>query len=204
MFLKYRKKPLIVKAIQWNGDIEYLRNAFNQLTEDEIRIWNYVQINEDKKTVLISNLKGETTVSVGDWIIVGGDGEVYSCEDSIFRDTYDDIFINKKIVVSELLNKHNDEISFYVTFLEKAFLMGDDRDTEIIDDAYLISDDNNTLFDINPDLKEPTKEIATILKKYGLSFENGEIFVYATKDELESKKEDFVKALTEINLLWTI
>ena len=91
MFKKYRKKPLIVKAIQWNGDIEYLRNAFNQLTEDEIRIWNYVQINEDKKTVLISNLKGETTVSVGDWIIIGIHGEFYPCKDDIFKKTYEEV-----------------------------------------------------------------------------------------------------------------
>ena len=103
MFKKYRKKPLIVKAIQWNGDIEYLRNAFNQLTEDEIRIWNYVQINEDKKTVLISNLKGETTVSVGDWIIIGIHGEFYPCKDDIFKKTYEEVKEDKMKTILNLV-----------------------------------------------------------------------------------------------------
>ncbi len=105
----------------------------------------------------------------------------------------------KKIVLDDVLNSHNDMLTFYVTFIEKAFLMADEGDTEIVDDAYLISDDGQTLFDIAPNLKEPTKEIAEILKKYGLKSKNGEIFFYTTKDELEEKELMFAKALTEIN-----
>ena len=107
----------------------------------------------------------------------------------------------KKIVLDDVLNSHNDMLTFYVTFIEKAFLMADEGDTEIVDDAYLISDDGQTLFDIAPNLKEPTKEIAKILKIYELKCENSEIFTYATKNELENKEEDFAKALTEINKL---
>jgi hypothetical protein len=108
----------------------------------------------------------------------------------------------KKIILNDVLNSHNDMLTFYVTFMEKAFLMENYEDMpEIMDDAYLISDDRHTLFDINPDLKEPTKEIAKILKIYELKCENSEIFTYATKNELENKEEDFAKALTEINKL---
>ena len=104
----------------------------------------------------------------------------------------------KKIIFNDVLNSHNDSPVFYVTFIEKAFLMTDKGDTEIIDDAYLISDGGQTLFDINSDLKEPTKEIAEILKKYELNFANGEISTHASKDGLEEKESAFTKALTEI------
>lgn len=104
----------------------------------------------------------------------------------------------KKIILDDVLNSHNDMLTFYVTFIEKAYLMADEGDTEIVDDAYLISDVGQTLFDINPDLKEPDKEIVEILKKYGLKSENSEIFFYTTKDKLEEKELMFAKVLTEI------
>jgi hypothetical protein len=104
----------------------------------------------------------------------------------------------KKIILNNVLNSHNDMLIFYVTFIEKAYLMADEGDTEIVDNAYLMSDDGQTLFDIDPDLKEPTKDIDKIIKKYGLESENGEIFFYTTKDELEEKELMFAKALTEI------
>jgi hypothetical protein len=93
----------------------------------------------------------------------------------------------RKIIINEL-NKHNDYICFY--------------DVSFKDGSHRISDDGNTLFDIDPDLKEPTKEIVEILKRYGLCCENREIFTFVEKDELESKEKEFEKALTEINNLY--
>lgn len=94
----------------------------------------------------------------------------------------------KKIILDDVLNSHNDSPVIYVTFIpEKS--------------KYRISDDCNTLFDINPDLGELSEEINEILKKYRLGFYNDEIFTYATKDELESREKEFAKALMIINQL---
>ena len=90
----------------------------------------------------------------------------------------------KKIAIDSTLNNHNDMVVFYVTFIKNKI--------------YFISDDKHVLFDINPDLKEPTEEINEILKKYRLGFSNGEIFTHASKDGLEEKESAFAKALTEI------
>lgn len=94
----------------------------------------------------------------------------------------------KRIILENVLNKHNDMLCFYIIFvLHKGM--------------YYITDEGETLFDINPDMKEPNKEISEILKKYGISFANGEIFIYADKNELYKKEDIFINALTDINNL---
>lgn len=89
----------------------------------------------------------------------------------------------KVVIIDEILNKHNDMLAFYVFF-----------DNGI----YCINDDCETLFNINPDM---TIEISEILKKYGVSFVEGRLFINAKKDELVKREKDFTDALREINKL---
>lgn len=79
----YRKKPVIIEAIQWKGynphqvlyfmDIEHLDRQGDKL--------------------LIPTLEGVMEASLNDWIIKGVKGEVYPCKPDIFEATYENASI---------------------------------------------------------------------------------------------------------------
>lgn len=74
MINKYRKKPVIIEAIQWNG---------KNLTE--IFMGGTV---ENKGTTLVT-LEGDMEASINDYIIKGVNGEFYPCKPDIFGKTYE-------------------------------------------------------------------------------------------------------------------
>lgn len=85
----YKKKPVIIEAIQWTGDnikeIEKfcLGNAFFDVIgykNDEI-----AEIYE----LTISTLEGTMISLVGDFIIKGIKGEFYPCKADIFEQSYE-------------------------------------------------------------------------------------------------------------------
>jgi hypothetical protein len=80
--MKYRKKPIIIDAIRWDGD------NFNEI------VYNFVGINsglrEDKK-LDIGTLEGCMTADIGDYIIKGIKGEFYPCKPDIFEATYEKV-----------------------------------------------------------------------------------------------------------------
>jgi len=82
---KFRKKPVVVEAIEWNGtNIDELF----KFVEDP-NIIDYWESAYD--TVIIKTLKGEMVASKGDFIIKGVNGEFYPCKPDIFWKTYDKI-----------------------------------------------------------------------------------------------------------------
>lgn len=81
--MKVRKKPVEVNAIQWDGtNIDELRNSFPNFTENS---W-LVGKNPD---LFIYTLEGNMHASIGDYIIMGVDGEFYACKPDKFKKTYD-------------------------------------------------------------------------------------------------------------------
>ncbi len=107
---KYRKKPLVVEAIQWfrNGDhpadetrmIQYNGEEF--LSEGKIvRRFRRPDIPGEKicskcHTLFdlhgfIETLEGGQIVCVGDYIIKGTAGEYYPCKPDIFENIYEKI-----------------------------------------------------------------------------------------------------------------
>lgn len=81
--MKYRKKPIVIDAIQYDRDKHY------QKLEDWGLCWETVH---DTRMVLVPHihtLEGVHHVSVGDWIIKGVAGEFYPCKPDIFEATYD-------------------------------------------------------------------------------------------------------------------
>jgi len=79
---KYRKKPVVIEAIQ-----------FTEESKDQA--YNFVRCNciaefDDKKkpVLLIQTLEGDMKAEVGDWIIKGVKGEFYPCKPDIFEMTY--------------------------------------------------------------------------------------------------------------------
>ena len=78
---KYRKKPVEIEAIQWNG--ENLREIL-WFSKDAF-------IDQDSFTLKIETLEGVMTANKGDYIIKGVNGEFYPCKPDIFEKTYDKV-----------------------------------------------------------------------------------------------------------------
>lgn len=77
---KYRKKPVIIEAIQWTG---------KNLSEIDIFMGGTVG---NKETILVINtLEGDMEASIGDYIIKGVNGEFYPCKSNIFDKTYEEV-----------------------------------------------------------------------------------------------------------------
>ena len=82
---KYRKKPVVVEAVQWDGK-----------NRKEIRAWagNVVFVNyadSSDKNLYIETLEGQMVARIGDWIIKGIKGEFYPCKPDIFEATYEEV-----------------------------------------------------------------------------------------------------------------
>ena len=72
---KFRKKPVVIEAVQWWGPGDHPAVVENQ---DDNRGW-------------IATLEGGHVVTPGDWIITGVKGEHYPCKPDIFEQTYESV-----------------------------------------------------------------------------------------------------------------
>ena len=91
--MKFRKKPVVIEAMQWDGSVESLRAVCDwanaNLDEDP---WvDYVVYNGQVVDPLIHTLEGEMSISMNDWIIKGVKGEFYPCKPDIFEATYEPV-----------------------------------------------------------------------------------------------------------------
>ena len=80
--MKFRKKPIVIEAVQWTGD------NVGEIAEFCPR----ADIGLGNNTVLyliIPTLEGDHRANVGDWIIRGVKGEFYPCKPDIFEMTYE-------------------------------------------------------------------------------------------------------------------
>ena len=80
---QYKKKPVVIEAIQWTGDnaeeiIAYGNNSITRSVFDEESLW-------------IGTLEGVMVASKGDFIIKGVRGEFYPCKPDIFWQTYEEV-----------------------------------------------------------------------------------------------------------------
>ena len=82
---KYRKKPVVVDAIRWDGSDQSQR---------EIVIWangrRVIRGFDTDYYLSIASLKGQMRAAPGDWII-RGEGEFYACKPDIFEATYEPV-----------------------------------------------------------------------------------------------------------------
>ena len=75
---KYRKKPIVIEAVQFTGD-----------NHEEIKEFGAQGFNAGIRNMVIKTLGGEMTALSGDWIIKGVNGEFYPCKPDIFEKTYE-------------------------------------------------------------------------------------------------------------------
>jgi len=89
---KFRKKPVVIEAIQWTG--KNLREiiSFTGL-HDSARKWSWEEyekvVNNDG--LKIFTLEGKMNADINDWIIKGVNGEFYPCKPDIFEKTYEPV-----------------------------------------------------------------------------------------------------------------
>lgn len=77
----YRKKPVVIEAVQWDGQNRAEIEAFAGESLDEAwSVGGYCFIN---------TLEGRMAAGPGDWIIRGVAGELYPCKPDIFDQTYE-------------------------------------------------------------------------------------------------------------------
>jgi hypothetical protein len=86
--VKYRKKPVVIEAMQFNGDYSPIEQWVHDLDlEQDPDIY---QLAGDE-ALYVGTLEGEMTAKVGDWIICGVKGEFYPCKPDIFEATYEPV-----------------------------------------------------------------------------------------------------------------
>lgn len=76
--MKYRKKSMVIEAIQWDGKYILELSGF---VGDALLI--------DHGAVMLHTLEGDLRVRKGDYIIKGVRGEFHICKPDIFEKTYE-------------------------------------------------------------------------------------------------------------------
>jgi hypothetical protein len=94
MDMKFRKKPVVIDAMLYDGD-----NKYDICKWSGDKVWYGYPESVGKSAVSLgyepasdlrcSTLEGDLRASVGDWIIKGVAGEFYPCKPDIFEQTYE-------------------------------------------------------------------------------------------------------------------
>lgn len=74
----YRKKPVVIEAVQFTGNNDWEIAKFEQAA------WHRAGDN-----LVIHTLEGNMVAQPGDWIIRGLQGELYPCKPDIFEQSYE-------------------------------------------------------------------------------------------------------------------
>ena len=87
--MKFKKKPIVIEAYQFDGTytgMEKIKSLFPELEtiligfnkeRNEVHLWK------------IKTLEGSYVIRTNDWVIQGIKGEYYPCKPDIFEQTYD-------------------------------------------------------------------------------------------------------------------
>lgn len=77
--MKFRKKPVVIDAVQWTGDnLDDVAAFFPEMSYSFLG-----------RRLKVFTLEGEHIARPGDWIIKGVNGEFYPCKPDIFEKTYE-------------------------------------------------------------------------------------------------------------------
>ena len=85
---KYRKKPVVVDAIQLTNEsvMDCISFAYPEYVAVEHSILDAIR---DQKFMYIETLEGDMKAGFGDYIVKGVQGEVYPIKADIFEATYE-------------------------------------------------------------------------------------------------------------------
>jgi len=90
--MKFRKKPVVIDAVQWTGEnlLEVVRFT-GQYARPMMYKWEDYEDLVQRDGLKISTLEGTMKASIGDWIIKGVEGEHYPIKADIFPKTYEKV-----------------------------------------------------------------------------------------------------------------
>lgn len=110
--MKYRKKPVIVEAFKYDGDLiysngePYVPSWAMAANENGTFVW------KGQGDLYIKTLEGDMLVTPGDYIIKGVQSELYPCKPDIFEMTYEKLEADPHALqlVEQAINKLQDLI----------------------------------------------------------------------------------------------
>ena len=111
---KFRKKPIVIEAIQWNGvDIAPVLEFIGDLSllprsPDDPYIHPGIGHTVPTGELHIPTLEGTMTAKPGDLIIRGVKGEIYPCKPDIFAATYE-LVVDLAVELEKALDPVADE-----------------------------------------------------------------------------------------------
>ena len=99
MIKKYRKLPVIIEAVQYDGANLGIIKKWAEESGSNRNIYQYeysYRYSRDMPlayttALVIETLEGEMRANIGDWIIRGISNEFYPCKPDIFKATYEEI-----------------------------------------------------------------------------------------------------------------
>ena len=96
MLVKFRKKPVVVDAIQWTGTnghevIDWATSVGHFPHGVVAAGWSFDYSVGKTPKMTIPTLEGDHVANPGDWIIRGVAGEFYPCKPDIFEKTYEEV-----------------------------------------------------------------------------------------------------------------
>lgn len=83
---KFRKKPIVIDAVQFNGNTPQIEAFMGSSVQSLKRLTDG---NALVNGLIISTLEGDMRADLNDWIIKGVNGEYYPCKPDIFEKTYE-------------------------------------------------------------------------------------------------------------------
>ena len=92
--MKYRKKPVVIEAIQLINTDDSIKECidfvfYNRIKNEQLQ--GCIESVKRKDGMNIQTLEGDMKASFGDYIIKGVDGEFYPCKPGIFEKTYEEV-----------------------------------------------------------------------------------------------------------------
>ena len=94
---KYRKKPVVIEAMELNGSngemhavYLWVEESLGSVDPDDVHLPG-VTIDPADGRMVIRTLEGDMKADIGDFIIRGVNGEFYPCKPDIFEKTYETV-----------------------------------------------------------------------------------------------------------------
>ena len=94
LMAQYRKKPVVIEAVQWLGfNLDEVLSLVAPTLDPQdmnqrVTMERDPTMNTDEKQLFIHTLEGIMRADVKDWIIKGVKGEFYPCKPDVFEATY--------------------------------------------------------------------------------------------------------------------
>ena len=86
---KYRKKPVVVEAMQFTGSSTSVNLVESWMSSGVEPSPSFMSTQDLGRVINIETLEGIMEATMGDWIIKGVNGEFYPCKPDIFAATYE-------------------------------------------------------------------------------------------------------------------